>query len=243
MPKWYQGKVVRIEDEGDNTKRFWILPDDPAVLQFTPGQYITLDLPIGEKRLDRWRSYSIANAPGEETIELCIVHLPGGRATGYFFNEVKEGTELQFKAPAGTFTLKDGDLSKEIVMVCTGTGIAPFRCMIQDIARKQTPFKNIHLIFGTRQESGLLYRSEWEALAKELPGFSYSIALSRQEGELPPNAVRGYVHRVYQETYSRVHPDVLFYLCGWSRMIDEAVEHLTGEMGYDRSQVIYELYG
>ena len=243
MPKWYHGKVTKIEDAGDRTKRFWIESPEFDTSSFKPGQFLTLDLPVGEKRLDRWRSYSIANAPGEHTLELCIVHLEGGRASGYFFNEVKVGTELKFKGPDGAFTLPVDDLKKTLVMVCTGTGIAPFRSMLQQLDDSGSDFHAIHLIFGTRYTTGLLYRDELEKMAEKYPNFTYSVALSREEGDLPENAIKGYVHKVYQRDHGDPSDDTVFYLCGWSQMIDEAVENLVEKLGYDKSQVKYELYG
>jgi ferredoxin-NADP reductase len=51
------------------------------------------------------------------------------------------------------------------------------------------------------------------------------------------------VHQVYLEHYKTPRPDVHFYLCGWSNMIDAAVAHLLADLKYDRSQIHYELYG
>ncbi len=243
MPRWNTGRVVRIEDAAAHTRRFWLDPGDPSLVNFKAGQFITLDLPIGEKRLDRWRSYSIASAPGESLLELCIVRLPGGRATDYLFEEVQVGSELRFKGPEGVFVMPAEHLSKTVVLVCTGTGIAPFRSMIRDVVRRGLTFHEIHLIFGTRYRDGLLYEDEWRALAAENPRFRYSIALSREEGALPASAVSGYVHSVYESAYGGYDADRVFYLCGWSAMIDEAVERLVNQGGYPRSQVIYELYG
>ena len=74
--KWYDSTIVKIEDQTPNTKRFWV--EVPEVLPFKAGQFVTMDLPIAEKRLKRWRSYSIANAPdGGSLLEFCIVYLEG----------------------------------------------------------------------------------------------------------------------------------------------------------------------
>ena len=241
MPvKWYDGAVTRILDEGPVTKRFWVSVTDPEPFEFKAGQFVTMDLPVSEKRLHRWRSYSIANAPGEgNELEFCIVHLNGGLASGYFFNEVKVGTVIRFKGPDGAFTLP-GQIDKKLVFVCTGTGIAPFRSMIHDIRSRNLPTKGIHLIFGARAEDGILYREEFEKLQKEWPDFRYDIALSRQPDW---KGYKGYVHQVYQEHYPKPRPDVVFYLCGWSNMIDDAVANIIVKLGFDKSQVRYELYG
>lgn len=250
MPwKWYDSTVVKITDESPTTKRFWLELNGEEPFAFKAGQFITMDLPISEKRLHRWRSYSIANAPHEEDklLEFCIVNMKGGAATHYLFDTVQVGTSLRFKGPDGAFTLREGALEKDLVFVCTGTGVAPFRSMIWDVLQKQLPHRNIHLIYGTRYADNLLYRDEFERLQQELPGFKYSVALSREEKidptGFPFEITKGYVHQIYLDQYATPRPDVDFYLCGWSNMIDDAVANLLVKLGYDKSQIHYELYG
>jgi CDP-4-dehydro-6-deoxyglucose reductase len=112
--------------------------------------------------------------------------------------------------------------------------------MIRDLKNSGKAHRKLHLIFGTREESGLLYRDEMEALTREIPGFQYDVTLSRPEKWAGKT---GHVHPIYLEQYATANPDVAFYLCGWSNMIDEAVANLIVKLGYDRSQVHYELYG
>ncbi len=240
MWKWYDSKIIKIEDESSTTKRFWVEVEGVDKIDFQAGQFVTMDLPIHEKRLKRWRSYSIANAPdGTNILEFCIVLLEGGAATEYLFNEAKIGTAIRFKGPSGGFVLPD-KIDSDLVMICTGTGVAPFRSMIHDLLNTKKSFKRIHLIFGTRYEEGILYREEFEKLVEEVPSFEYSIALSRATDW---NGVKGYVHQIYMDQHEQSRPDVDFYICGWSNMIDEAVENLILKLGYDKSQVHYELYG
>ncbi|MEK7254250.1 MAG: FAD-binding oxidoreductase [Bacteroidota bacterium] len=249
MPvKWFDCHLVRTEDTSKETKRFWLEIQDENHFDFQAGQFVTMDLPVGEKRLQRWRSYSIANPPdGSNLLEFCIVHLDGGLATQYLFDVAKPGTNIRFKGPDGAFVLPE-KIEKDLVFICTGTGVAPFRSMIQDLHRKNLPHQNIHLIFGTRWKDGILYREEFETLAQTMPGFRYSVALSREE-ELPPDGQnmefrRGYVHQFYLENYAgKPLTDVDFYICGWSKMIDEAVANLLLKLGCERSQIKYELYG
>ena len=241
MPrKWYDGRVIRIADESSTTRRFWIQVDEIERFDFRAGQFVTFDLPISEKRRERWRSYSIASAPdGTNIFELCIVHLEGGRGTTYLFEEVKEGSILSFKGPDGVFTLPK-NLDREIVLICTGTGVAPFRSMLGALKESGGPKQPLHLIFGTRHEEGILYREEMETLAKEWPNFRFDVALSREKDW---DGYQGYVHQVYQEHYPEVDADRLFLLCGWQNMVDEAVDRLTEKMGYAKQQVVFELYG
>lgn len=237
---WYNGHVHQIEDITPSVKRFWVQVPAETPFSFLAGQFVTMDLPIGEKRLQRWRSYSIANAPdGSGMLEFCIVRNPNGEATRYLFETLKPGDTLRFKGPDGAFFLPE-IIEKDIVMICTGTGVAPFRSMLLDLQQSGRPHRNIHLIFGTREMSGVLYKIDFERLMREMPGFQYDVVLSRQADW---DGYQGHVHQVYVGDYRQVRPDVDFYLCGWSNMIDEAVVNLMVQLGYDRSQVHYELYG
>jgi CDP-4-dehydro-6-deoxyglucose reductase len=241
MPvKWYEGEITDIRQLSPEVRQFTLKVQSEEQFRFLPGQFITMDLPVGEKRLDRWRSYSIANAPDFSGIlEFCIVKMEGGLATSYLFDKIIIGDIIRFKGPDGGFVLPS-DLNKEIVMICTGTGVAPFRSMLQHIIREGLTFKKIHLIFGTRYSNGVLYKDEFEQMAKQHQNFIYSVALSREDSV---NCHHGYVHPIYMKEYEEKKEDVLFMICGWSRMIDEAVENLIIRLGYNKSQVRYELYG
>lgn len=240
MPwKWYTGKIKKVKDESPTTKRFWLEVDEVEHFEFKAGQFITLDLPIHEKRLKRWRSYSIASAPdGTNELELCVVKLEGGLGSTYLFEKADIGTEVKFKGPAGAFVLPE-QLNHRLVFICTGTGIAPFRSMILDLYQKGQTDVHLHLIFGTRFERGILYREEMERWQEAFPHFKFDVALSREKVE---GYTYGYVHKIYQNQYAIVNSTTDFYLCGWSNMVDEAAERLQG-MGYAEGQIHLELYG
>ena len=236
---WYEGRVIDIKEMSHTTRQFFVSVGDEA-FDFLPGQFVTMDLPVGEKRNQRWRSYSIASHPdGGHVLEFCIVKADAGGGTKYLFEEVKVGDNLKFKGPDGGFVLPK-NLENEIIMICTGTGIAPFRSMLAHVRNHQLDFYKIHLIFGTRNSAGILYREEMEQMAREYSNFTYDVALSREKLDVFHH---GYVHDVYMKSYQEVSPQRHFYLCGWSQMIDEAVENIILKMGYDKSQVHYELYG
>ena len=141
---WRTATVIRIEQQTYNTRRFFIQVPDVVNFDFKPGQFVTIDLPIHEKPNKRWRSYSIASWPdGSNVFELCIVQLDGGAGTAYLFDHVKVGTELTLRGPVGVFTLHDDSLQKDLFVICTGTGIAPFRSMAQHIKLHNIPHKDI----------------------------------------------------------------------------------------------------
>jgi ferredoxin-NADP reductase len=234
---WRKGKVIRIENETASTHRFWIEVPALESFDFKPGQFITFDLPIHEKPNKRWRSYSISSWPdGSNVFELIIVLNQRGAGTRYLFNEVKAGSELSFRGPQGTFILPE-TLDKDLFLICTGTGIAPFRSMVHHIKNKSIAHKNIYLVFGCRKKEDLLYYQEMTGLENEISGFRYIPTLSRQHWE----GHYGYVHPIYLEL-CRNKPDAHFFLCGWQHMVDEAQKRILA-MGYDKKAIHAELYG
>ncbi|MCX8019944.1 MAG: FAD-dependent oxidoreductase [Chitinophagaceae bacterium] len=235
---WRKALVTHTEDATHNTRIFFLEIQDTGQFDFKPGQFITLDLPIDEKPARRLRSYSIASRPdGSNLIELLIVRTPEGKGTRYLFEEVKAGSEITFRGPQGVFVLPE-KLDKEIFMICTGTGVAPFRSMIQHIYHHHISFHKIHLVFGTRTRADLLYYDEFRELEKKLPGFGYYPTLSREQWA---EGYHGYVHGVYEKLCEH-RPDARFYLCGWKNMIDDARKKIL-EMGYDKKAIHLELYG
>jgi CDP-4-dehydro-6-deoxyglucose reductase len=234
---WRTGKVIRIENETQYTKRYWIEVPELTSFDFMPGQFVTLDLPIHEKPNKRWRSYSISSWPdGTNVFELIIVLDIKGAGTNYIFNEVHVGSELTFRGAQGVFTLKEL-LDKDLFFICTGTGIAPFRSMTHHIKTKNIPHKNINLVFGCRTKETLLYYEEMKKMGEILPGFNYIPTLSREEWE----GRTGYVHPVYEELCVERKPSS-FFLCGWRGMIDEAKKRIM-DMGYDKKDIHVEIYG
>ncbi len=248
---WRTGKVIRILNETSNTRRYWIQVPELERFDFTPGQFVTLDLPIHEKPARRWRSYSIASWPdGTNVFELVIVLLEGGAGTTYIFNEVREGHEFTFRGPQGVFVLPE-TIDRDIFFICTGTGVAPFRSMSHHLMNHNISHENIYLLFGCRKFGDALYHQELKELAQKIPSFQYIPTYSREE---PGEHHTGYVHQIYEDICKKnilpasgngdqpVVKPALFFLCGWKNMIDEAKQRIQS-LGYDRKSIHQELYG
>jgi ferredoxin-NADP reductase len=166
------------------------------------------------------------------------------------FEEVGVGSELKFRGPQGVFTLPEG-LDRDLYLICTGTGIAPFRAMAHHILNHHIAHQHIYLIFGTRTFKDALYRAELQQLQQDIGSFTFIPVFSREEpGE---GYETGYVHEAYEKIIEQKklfnpttgqieNSPAFFFLCGWKNMIDEA-RHRIEQAGYDRKSVHLELYG
>ena len=197
-----------------------------------PGQFVSFTDQIGEKRVTR--AYSIASTPGGNRFDLCLNLVKDGLFSPRLF-AMTPGEEVEMKGPLGGFVLKQSPADS--VMVATGTGVAPFRSIIP-VALDAHPDRRFTLIFGVRYENHLLYREEWEQLARRYANFDFRPTLTR-----PPEGWTGRAGRVQAHVLEAVgkRRDLDVYICGLREMVDDVRLRLK-ELGFDRKQVVYERY-
>lgn len=236
----HKAEVINILTLTDNVHQFRIRVKEVKHFDFTPGQFVTFDLPIGTKPAERLRSYSIASPPdGNNEFDLVIMNKEGGRASEYFFHVAHNGSELSMSSATGNFILPPV-IDSDLCFVCTGTGIAPFRSMLLNLFKNKTTDKNIYLFFGTRYLNGVLFRSEMENLEKSFPQFTYRYILSKENAAGYAGPI-GHVHELYENAFKEFK-SINFYLCGWRDMIKEARMRIK-KMGYADSCIHFELFG
>ncbi|MGH9665759.1 MAG: ferredoxin--NADP reductase [Bryobacteraceae bacterium] len=199
---------------------------------FAPGQFVSLTGTFHGKEITR--AYSIASAPDGKRFDLCLNRVVEGLFSPWLF-EMKPGDSIDLRPPLGFFVLRQPP--REAVFIATGTGIAPFRSMLlaQLAAGDPRPFS---LLFGVRHEHGILYRGEFERLAREHPNFRFLPTLTR-----PGPSWTGLTGRVQNHITDAVadRRDLDVYICGLKLMVDD-VRAILKRMGFDRKQIVYEKY-
>lgn len=234
--------AVLIDIIKETNKNWRFIFESPLydTLNYKSGQLVQLVAKPGEKD-QIVRNYSIASwKDGTNKFELIITYLNHGMMSEYLFKDVSIGDEFLYKGPMGIFTLPDNLMDRDIYLVSTGSGISPFRSMINYIYENKVPFKSIKLFFGTRTESDLLYRDELEKIQKELPNFEYIPTLSQESKE---GFREGHVHEHYLKLIDTSSEKPWVYFCGWDIMISEGRFHLN-ERGFEMTKDIrVEIFG
>ena len=157
---WHPASITSIDKITNQTWKFVIEPNEK--FDFIPGQFIQLK--IGETK----RSYSIASYdPNNNFFELLIVKLDGGAMTKILFEDISPGEKIEIKGPIGRFTLPE-NIDRDIFLICTGTGLAPFRSFLHYIDKQNISTKRIFLIFGTRTSNDLFCLNEINTLDNNL---------------------------------------------------------------------------
>lgn len=231
--------LVDIIKETNKNWRFIFESPLYDTLNYKSGQLVQLVAKPGEKD-QIVRNYSIASWPdGTNKFELIITYLDKGLMSEYLFKDVKIGDEFLYKGPMGVFTLPDNLMDRDIYLVSTGSGISPFRSMINNIYENKIPFKNIKLFFGTRTQDDLLYRDELLKIEKELPNFKYIPVLSQEDW----SHHQGHVHEHYLKLIDTSLEKPMVYFCGWDIMISEGRKHLD-KLGFQMMKDIrVEIFG
>ena len=180
-------------------KTFEIIISRPAGFGFEPGQRISLSF-SGHSR-----DYSIASAPDENELLLCIRSVAGGKLST-LLSVTDLGCSLAFYGPHGYFTFKPSP--RLAVFVATGTGIAPFCSMAR------SGISGFTLLHGVHHPEDLCYAIEFQRNAR-----TYVPCLT-QADPLPENAFRGKVTDYLNQHLPSGTYD--FYLCGRNEMIRDA---------------------
>ena len=231
MHNYTAGKIIRIIDLSPRVKQFFWEPLEPVNWDFRPGQFCIINFPNISGNMP-YRSYSIAGYEGG-IVEFCISYKEDGAATTLLW-QMKEGDSLQVTEPKGEFILRESKVDK-VYFIATGTGIAPFKPMIQQLLT-EAPNIEINLIYGNRFKTDVLYQDFWHNLELIKKNFFFHPILSREV----LNETQGYVHDVYIKLIKE-NEKAHFYICGWKEMIKETRQNLK-RLGYNRKQYFIESY-
>jgi ferredoxin-NADP reductase len=212
---------------------------------FVPGQFLQVHFHYEDGKSTK-RSYSVAtigdgSAAPVERIEIAVSYVEGGAATA-LLSGLAEGGAVDVSGPYGRFCLMGADTNSRYLLVATGTGVTPYRAMLPRI-RELTVTRGctFALIYGARNEAELLYGEEFEAFAREVPGFTFHPCFSRaMRAEPRPNDRSGRVHVVLNELKPDAANDIA-YLCGNPDMVDQAFA-LLKEAGLPVPHVRREKY-
>lgn len=236
-----------------------VRPDAGPVPAFRPGQYITLGLPredstqtaevqrpnpaatatvaAGEVRLVR-RAYSIASsAEDRDSMEFYVVLVRAGRLTPRLWTVETGGRLWMDETAKGEFTLDGVPAGRDLIMVSTGTGIAPFMSMLRTY-RGTGRWRRFVMINGVRRAGDLGYHDELLRIGHEDPSVVYVPLVSREPPTSGWTGLRGRVQDVLNDAVLahrsgvRLDPgECHVFLCGNPAMI-ESVQTMLEERGF-----------
>lgn len=139
----------------------------PEGLDFAPGQFVRLGVARADGAME-WRAYSIASAPGRDELGFYSIVVPDGPFTQALVTR-RVGDVIQLDPTVYGFLRTDRFTGgRDLWLLATGTGIAPFVAMLEDDA-VWSAFARIVLVHGVRTTPEFAYRDAIEGFASRHP--------------------------------------------------------------------------
>jgi ferredoxin/flavodoxin---NADP+ reductase len=221
--------TARVTERRTIAEDLFILHVDPGgPFNFLAGQYATLGVVAGEKRIER--AYSIVSSPYESHLEFFVEYVPQGELTPHLNKLVVGDTLLLRRIPKGRFTLDLRSGRKNHLLLATVTGAAPYvsyiRTIYSDWKKGTTPMPGEHRLFcvqGASRSWEFGYRDELERIAAQAPWLKYVSTVSRPWEDAAWTGERGRVDdlvRKYVDLWNLTPEDTTAYLCGHPNMVE-----------------------
>jgi len=194
-------------------------------INFLSGQFITLHV-VDDKGKKYFRNYSIANSPNKKNIiELSISRIKNGLATGILFN-LRKGDVIYASGPIGKFLLNHEEKIKRYILLATGTGVATYRSMLDNISKLiiKSNVKFI-LVMGCRKRSDCIYFHDFLKFQKKYGNFKYFVFFSKEKNRKNIFENIGYIQNSFPFINLNHKSDIVF-LCGNPSMIDDGIVEL-----------------
>lgn len=236
LPQEYNATIVARQDVHEGLCFLHVAPDQQPFPSFAPGQFVSVGHNAdvdGVFSLVK-RSYSVGSPATERSyVELFVVHVDDGEFTSWLFAQ-REGARLWLSPKAsGGFTLDGFTLGHDLVLVSTGTGVAPFVSMYRTF-RDDPPWRRIIIMNGVRLSRDLGYRDELESAARAHPRLLYLPSTTREPTDSGWAGLRGRVtdfmepERFELLTGAPLSPESCHvYLCGNPEMIESLEQSLA----------------
>ncbi|MCG7222199.1 ferredoxin--NADP reductase [Acinetobacter sp. AG3] len=199
----------------------------PAHFKFTAGQFARIGLKVGDDLVVR--AYSVVSSPFDETLEFFSIVVPDGAFTSNLQHlQVGDALYLE-KIPYGFLTLARYQLPlpKDLWLLATGTGLAPFISMLQDF-ETWSKYEKINLVYSVRTESELAYVDRIQEIAQLFgeghTGFKFISIVTRDPNaalhdRLPILIENGELEKAADLKFNADTTHVM--LCGNPQMVDD----------------------
>lgn len=215
-PKEYLGSLIAKKKLAPNIG-LYTLRMESKDFAFIPGQFMMLSM-TQDKGLAR--AFSICSGPEKKNeIEFCIkINSPS--VLSEKLEQSTLNTKVYLRGPFGAFTLKP--VTRDVVFLAGGTGIAPLRSMLHELIRQKTKV-TIWFFYRFKTEEEYLFREELENFAKTQKNFKLISSVSN-----PTPAWKQETERIQSiiAKYIKTPSAVDCYMCGPPPMVKDLMEEL-----------------
>ncbi len=149
-PPWWQGEVVAHERRTPDVAVLTVRPDQ--AYPYRAGQYAGLETPWWPRV---WRHFSFASAPRPDgLLTFHVKAVQAGWVSNALVHRAAPGDVLRLGPAAGGMTL-DHAAGTDLLLVGGGTGIAPLRALVEEVAEHGAAGRSVEVFHGARTAAEL----------------------------------------------------------------------------------------
>ncbi|WP_434626038.1 FAD-binding oxidoreductase [Azospirillum sp. B2RO_4] len=228
-----------VRNETHDVKTFVFAPRNPCLFRFKPGQFITLELPIGGGIIHR--SYTVSSSAARpHRLSITVKRVPGGPVSNWLHDTLKPGDTIRAVGPLGEFTPGETGTPRKFLFLSGGSGVTPLMSMTRtfdDLGEDH----DIVFVHAARTPADIVFRRELDALTG--PGRRLRVA-HVCEGIGTESHWAGFTGRLSLPMLGMIAPDFKereVYVCGPSPFM-KAVRAFLEEGGFDMSRYHQESF-
>ena len=223
---------IGVRQETHDVVSFTLRADEPTMLRFDPGQYVTLTAEIDGELLSR--CYTIASAPTRpDSLSITVKRVAGGPVSNWLHDHVQTGTRLWVTGPHGRFSTAQHP-ARKYLFLSAGSGITPLMSMARTAADLAST-SDITFVHSARTPADIIFRAELAHLQASHDGFRV-VAVCEQDSDV--EAWHGPRGRLSLPLLREAVPDLAereVFTCGPAPYMD-AVRSLLAQAGVDPSR-------
>jgi ferredoxin-NADP reductase len=187
------------------------------------------------------RSYSIASAPEDPSLELSIDRLDNGEVSPYLVEDMAEGDLVEIRGPIGGWFVWEADDGGPLLLIAGGSGIVPLMAMLRHRVRRSSHIP-VRLLASVRTPGDLFYAEELRRLDAAGDGFELFVTATRAV----PAGWTGLAGRIDEGMLAKIawppSDSPLAYVCGPTSFVETAGGLLVAA-GYPPGRVRAERFG
>lgn len=245
---WREFVVKARQPESDVITSFVLEPADGGpVVNFEPGQYISVAVQVPRLGLRQIRQYSLSDAPNGRSYRISVKREAGpnpgeeGYVSTLLHDHIQVGDKVCLAAPYGNFFI-DVNASTPVVLISGGVGLTPMISMLNRVL--QSPGREIVFVHGARNSAVHAMKDHLRAVAAQRPNFKpfifYDVPLPQDQqgkdydypGIVDIDKIAGAI----------MLPDADYYICGPIPFMRLQHDALIAR-GIKETKVHYEVFG
>jgi ferredoxin-NADP reductase len=232
-------EVIGIVDEAPDVKTFVFRSDAQTWFRYKPGQFVTLELPVGDEPV--MRTYTLSSAPSRPfSIAVTVKAQAGSIGTRWMFDHLKVGARVKAFGPAGDFSHHVYPAAK-YMFVSAGSGITPMMSMLRWL-NDCAPWTDVSFVNCARRPEEIIFRKELELLGSRMPGLNLGFLIEERSSR---ESWFGHMGRIDAVRLPLLAPDFRereVFCCGPEPFM-RAVREMLETSGFDMQHYHEESFG